>query len=291
MSEYKGRRIGEIQNYDDTFTRDLIVATIGQFRDRFKWFYYFTNSSGSIEKKEVTVPVYYSLMGDTQFLIDMFTDDPAKPVVNTSISSRPVATLALTNFKIIPDQMSNPNVAIRRIVPDGNGGYQTYYTKVFPVPMEYEFELTAKFDSENDMFRYADVLMDTLFRFRFFKFEHKHTPISCFFTIPDTYNGQQARTISALEGGERELVMKQSITVVTRKPVFDSNEETQLLDQTTMNNIIQYINTVYNNARTENRSVRIEEMWVPDKPEPKPIEKEYKKPRWNLDDPVDYGDD
>lgn len=281
MSEYKGRKIGEISNYDDSFTRDLIVATLGQFRDKISWKQ--RRADGSVDT--VKMPFYYALTGDTQYIYDLFVDDPTLNRVQTSVMPVPSATLTLQSYKIIPDQMSNPNVAIRRIVPDDTRGYQTYYNKVFSVPMEFEFELKAMFSSESDMFRYTDSLIDSFFRFRFFSFEHKHTPISCFFHIPDSFNGQGNRTISALSGDARELITTQSITVQTRKPVFDENEETKILNDNVMKAIVNYVEAVYTNTESDTTGT-VDVQWVDKKPD----QKKYSKPRWTPDDPVEYED-
>jgi hypothetical protein len=174
--------VGERFNMDDVFFRDLTACLLDTLEGRIRWVNRF--SSGDVN---VEVPFYYSLTGDERFLLDSFQDDIVSEnrfvELNTDIIPR--GHLTMTGFNIKADEFSNPNVWLRMVV-ENDSEIRKLLAKVRAVPISVNYDLQILLSSEIDIFKCSQVIMDTLWVYRFMYFEFNFMNIDAIMIVPDT---------------------------------------------------------------------------------------------------------
>jgi hypothetical protein len=209
--------IGERFNFDDVFFRDLTVCVLDTLEGQVKWINRF--SSGDVL---VNVPFYYSLAGDERFLLDTFTDDIASnnrfQELNTDIIPR--GHITLNNFSIKSDEFANPNVWLRMVV-ENEEEIRKVLTKVRAIPITATYDLEILLNSEIDIFKCSQSIMDTLWAYKFMYFEYNFMSIDAVILTPDTPSVEMVREKTL--DNDNSIKMKMTLSVETYYPAFRSD--------------------------------------------------------------------
>jgi hypothetical protein len=206
--------IGERNNMDDVFFRDLTICVLDTLEGEIKWVNKFQSGD-----REVNVPFYYSLTGDERFLMDSFNDDIVSNNrfvdVNTDVIPR--GHITLTSFDIRSDEFANPNVWLKMVV-ENNEEIRKILTKVRAVPISAKYDLSILLSSEIDVFKCSQAIMDTLWLYRFMYFEHNFLNIDAVMLIPDSNSVEIQREKSLSSDNTIKLTV--SFEVQTYYPAF-----------------------------------------------------------------------
>jgi len=206
--------IGTRKNYDDVFLRNLTIAILDTLEGEISWYYEF--SSGT---REVKVPFYYSLTGDEKFVIDTFVDDVVSDNRKTDLNTDqiPRGVLTMNGFDILTDQMDNPNVWINTKFEDTDE-IKTIQARIRPFPISVKYELVIFLNSENDYFKCAEKLMDTIGIYRYMIFEYNEFNINAVMQLPESNQFENTRDKSFT--GKNEIKLTCSFDVYTFYPAY-----------------------------------------------------------------------
>lgn len=184
--------IGDKLNYDDVYFRNMTASVLDILEGEIYWTYNF--SSGD---REVVVPFYYSLTGDQKFLVDTFTDDIVSDNRKTELNTdgTPRGVLTWTGFDIITDELNNPNVWMKVNLEDKNE-IKKVLARVRSYPVTSKFEMSIFLNSENDVFKCAAAIMDTLGVYKYFQFQHNMMNIIGVVQFPESHQFEKSREIN-----------------------------------------------------------------------------------------------
>lgn len=206
--------IGNRNNMDTTFFRDLTVCVLDTLEGSLRWVNRFTSGDYAVE-----VPMYYSMTGDERFLLDSFQDDIAsgsrKSELNTDIVPR--GHITMRGFNIRSDEFANPNTWLRMVV-ENEAEVRKILTKVRAVPVSVNYDLEITLANEIDTFKCSQALMDTLWLYRFMYFEHNYMSIDAVLLTPDDTNIEINRDKDM--SSSNDIKMTVSFEVQTYYPAF-----------------------------------------------------------------------
>lgn len=168
-------------NFDDVFYRDLTVCLLATLEDKISWVNRF--SSGPVE---VVAPIYYSMTGNEDFLMDTFQSDiasDAQPLeINTD--SYPRGHITMKTWRIKSDEFANPNQWLRMVV-ENETEIKKVLTKIRALPITANYELTLLVNSEIDTFKASQAIMDTLWLYKHMYFEYNFLYVDALIIVPD----------------------------------------------------------------------------------------------------------
>lgn len=229
--------IGDKKNYDDVFLRNLTIAVLDTLEGEVTWNYEF--SSGT---KQVIVPFYYSLTGDEKFVIDTFVDDVVSDNRKTELNTDqiPRGVLTMTGFDVLTDQMDNPNVWVNTKFEDTDE-IKTIQARIRPFPISVKYELVIFLNSENDYFKCAQSLMDTLGIYRYMTFEFNEFVVNAVMQLPESNQFENTRDKSF--SSKNEIKLSVNFDVYTFYPAYKHPKRTGIRSIETPNtwsNAYQY---------------------------------------------------
>lgn len=206
--------IGERFNFDDVFFRDLTVCLLDTLEGQIKWVNRF--SSGN---RLVNVPFYYSMTGDERFLLDSFSDDVVSENRYTELNTDiiPRGHLTLTGFDIRSDEFANPNVWLKMVI-ENDVEIKKILAKVRAIPISVKYDLSILLNSEIDVFKCSQSIMDTLWLYKFMYFEHNFLNIDAVMLLPDSNQIEIQREKNMTSDNQIKLTV--SFEVHTYFPAF-----------------------------------------------------------------------
>ena len=210
--------IGDKFNMDDIFFRDLTVCVLDTLEGQVNWVNRF--SSGDVN---VNVPFYYSLTGDERFLLDSFSDDIVSNnryvELNTDIIPR--GHLTLTSYDIRAEEFANPNVWLKMVI-ENKTEIRKMLTKVRAVPMTAKYDLVILLNSEIDVFKCSQSIIDTLWLYRFMYFEYNFMNIDAVMILPDSNQVEISREKNMTS--DNTIKLSVSFEVQTYYPAYKKDD-------------------------------------------------------------------
>lgn len=209
--------IGDRYNMEDVFFRDLTVCVLDTLEGQVKWINRFTSGDVYVE-----VPFYYSLTGDERFLLDSFADDIVSTnrfvELNTDIIPR--GHLTMTGFNIKSDEFANPNTWLRMVI-ENEVEIRKILTKVRAIPISVNYDLEVLLNSEIDIFKCSQAMMDTLWLYKYMYFEYNFMNIDAMMLVPDSNTIEMSREKNLTS--DNTMKLKVSFNVETYYPAFRSD--------------------------------------------------------------------
>ncbi len=171
----------EFKNYDDVFFRDLTACLLDTIDGQLTWVNRF--STGDVQ---VRVPIFYSMTGDENFLLDSFSDDVVSDAryVELNTSMIPRGHVTLTSSSIKSDEFANPNVWLKWIREDKEE-IKRMLTRVRAIPLSVKYDLQILVKSEIDSFKCQEAIMNMFWLYKYMNFEHNFMYIDAVFVTPD----------------------------------------------------------------------------------------------------------
>lgn len=211
--------IGESFNYDNTFIRNLTVCVLDTLENKIKWINRFT--SGDVN---VNVPFYYSLTGDERFLLDAFQDDivsDGNRMVELNTDIIPRGHITLNSINILSDEFANPNIWLRTVV-ENDVETKNILAKLRAIPISVNYDMEIKLESEVDVFKCTQALMDTLWLYKYMYFEYNYMNIDAIMSLPDSnqININRDKDLSS----DNTIKITISFEVNTYYPAFNIND-------------------------------------------------------------------
>jgi len=199
-------------NYDDVFLRDVTLGLIKEFYREIRWVNIWKD-----QKKLVTVPFFYTNIGDERFLLDAYVDDiPGKrPELNYDQIPRGIITLTSNNKKT--EEFTNPNVNFYTY-EEKNGELQKVIGKYRPLPLKLNYSIEILLGTELDIWKCSQSLWDFFFKYKFYHIEYKSIRIDCNMYIPSEFNAEIERQIQGLSG-ETDKKITFNVEVNTFYPI------------------------------------------------------------------------
>ena len=194
--------IGKKYNYDDVYFRDLVICTLAMLEDRIGWVNNFKSGP-----KEVIVPVYYSVAGarNDDFLLDSFTDDVVGDARKnrTNTDAVPRMHVYMSNWTKKSEEFANPNVWIRMTTEEVNKNKEIrkILTKIRAIPIKASFKSTLLLNSELDVWKASEAIMNALTFYDHMYFEHNFIRINAIASFPDEEGIDITREIG-MEGND-----------------------------------------------------------------------------------------
>ena len=210
--------IGDKNNMEDCFFRDLTVCVLDTLEGQVNWVNRF--SSGDVN---VNVPFYYSLAGDERFLLDSFSDDVVSNnryvELNTDIIPR--GHITLTSYDIRAEEFANPNVWLKMVI-ENQTEIRKMLTKVRAVPVTAKYDLVILLNSEIDTFKCSQAIIDTLWLYRFMYFEYNFMNIDAVMILPDSNQVEISREKNMTS--DTNIKLSVSFEVQTYYPAYKKED-------------------------------------------------------------------
>jgi len=157
----------------------LHISLAKTLNRRLRWINYFSD-----EKRCVTVPMYLSFAGSERFLLDSYLDDITDARVELNTDQIPRGIITPTSFSSVSDQFANPNIYIPKNTKI-HDQYTKIISKVFAIPIEVSYDIEIRVDSEIDIYKVSEKIMDLLFNYRFFNMDYFGVKIDNILELPD----------------------------------------------------------------------------------------------------------
>ena len=219
-------------NYDDIFFRNLTACVLATLEDKVSWINRFTQ--GDVE---VTVPFYYSLLGDERFLLDSFTDDIVSNsrFVELNTDQIPRGHITLTSFEVKSDEFTNPNIWLKTIV-ENETEIRSALAKVRAIPIKAQYSLTILLNNEIDIFKCSESILNTIWLYKYMYFQHNFMHIDAMMFIPDSNQIKIEREQSL--NGDTSVNLTLDFEVHTYYPAYNAENTIQPKRSKWINNII-----------------------------------------------------
>jgi hypothetical protein len=173
------KKIDQSFNYNNVFFRMLNISLAKTLNNRLRWINYFSD-----EKKCVTVPMYLSMAGSERFLLDAFVDDVTGNRVELNTDQIPRGIITLESISTASSEFANPNI----YVPKNTKIHDLYtkvITKIYAIPILARYNIEIRVDSEIDVYKLLEKIMDLLFNYRFFNMDYFGIKIDNVLELPD----------------------------------------------------------------------------------------------------------
>jgi len=166
-------------NYNNIFFRMLHISLAKTLNKRIRWINYFKD-----EKKCVTVPMYLSFAGSERFLLDSFLDDVTDERVELNTDKIPRGIITPTTISTNSNEFANPNIYIPKDVKI-HDEYIKLVNKVFSIPINVSYDIEIRLDSEIDIYKSSEKILDLFFNYRTFNMDYFGIKIDNILELPD----------------------------------------------------------------------------------------------------------
>jgi len=204
--------INEQYNYDDNFFRMVGASLVKTLHTSIGWINYFHD-----KKIRVVVPFYLSLPGSEKYLLDAFVDDIVDARVELNTDQIPRGVVTFNSFSTDISQFANPNEYLlnKREV---NGKMKAFLQKTKAVPVKAQYDVELVLNSEIDVLKCSEKLLNTLFNYMFFSIDYYGMKIDAVFGLPDDKEIIIQREVSL--DSDYKKGIKFPLTVETYYPIF-----------------------------------------------------------------------
>jgi hypothetical protein len=204
--------INEQYNYDDNFFRMVSAALVKTLHTSIGWINYFHD-----KKIRVVVPFYLALPGSEKYLLDAFIDDIVDARIELNTDQIPRGVVTFNSFSTDISQFANPNEYLlnKREV---NGQMKAFLQKTKAVPVKAQYDVEIVLNSEIDVLKCSEKLLNTLFNYMFFNIDYYGMKIDAVFSLPDDKEVEIQREITMDSDYKKRI--KFPLTVETYYPIF-----------------------------------------------------------------------
>jgi hypothetical protein len=205
-------------DYDNQYFRMVTIALARTLNKAIRWINYFEpKNENETGRKRVLIPFYTSLTGDERFTLDSFVDDivDTRVTVNTDQFQR--GMIIFNNFTTHSDQFANPNQYLAQ-KSEINGKLRKIISKVKAVPISINYDIEIQLDTQNEVDKCSQKLLNLLFNYMFFNIDYFGIKIDAVLQLPDDKNIEIQREISM--DSDTKKYIKFSLEVQSYYPIF-----------------------------------------------------------------------
>jgi|ETNmetMinimDraft_25_1059894.scaffolds.fasta_scaffold03725_3 hypothetical protein len=212
-------------NKDDVVIRNILIGVLATLNNRMYWY----NQISETEKRKIPVPFYFSTTGDERFLMDCFMnnvayEDPTLPSGKAEgvYNKIPRGILQLDGVNIDAGSLTNKFVRAfyQRVQDDGT--LKTFNSEVFMVPLKLPFTGEIYVDSNLDIFKAIQRLLELFYKHQVFQVDIDGTRIPAVAHMPEDY--QKERPIEYSFQDKKVWKVTFAIEVDTFMPIFKNED-------------------------------------------------------------------
>lgn len=181
-------------NYNNVFIRSMVLGVMNEFYRKVRWF-----NTWDDKEKLITVPVFYGLVGDERFMIDLFVDDITGKRVELNIDPIPRAHIEWQNSIIKRSEYANPNVNVV-YYKEENGILKKLQGKMKFLPIKTTFKIKIWLSKEIEMMKCQESLWEFFFAYKYFFITHNSIRLDCILDVPDEKAIDINREIAGISG-------------------------------------------------------------------------------------------
>ena len=202
-------------NYDDIFLRDISLGLKNELHRLVRWVNVFEDN-----KYLITVPFFYSLVGDNRFLKDAFIDDTASKI-ELNYDQIPRGHMMLQSWRTKLEEMTNNHVPFFTY-EEKDGMLRKVYGKYTPIPMVLNYDVEILLDSEGDIWKCSQALLDSFHKYKFFHIEYKSIRVDCSMYYPSDTQPTIERELSLTNSEHKKISFGIELHTNYPKPPIDS---------------------------------------------------------------------
>ncbi len=199
-------------NFNNIYFRMLHISLARTLNRRIRWINYFTG-----EKVCVVIPMYLSFAGSERFLLDSFLDDVTDKRVELNTDQIPRGIITPTSFVPVSEEFSNPNIYIPKNTKIRDQ-YAKIITKVKAIPITASYDIEIRLDSEIDVYKCSEKLLDLFFNYYNFNMDYFGIKIDNILELPDDKTIQLPRDNVIGMDSENIKSIKFSLNVKSNYP-------------------------------------------------------------------------
>jgi hypothetical protein len=209
----------------------LHISLARTLNKRIRWINYFSD-----EKKCITVPIYLSFAGSERFLLDSFLDDIRDERVELNTDQIPRGIITPTSISTVNNEFSNPNIYIPKNTKIHNE-YTKIITKVYAIPINVSYDIEIRVDSEIDIYKVSEKILDLFFNYRFFNMDFFGIKIDNILELPDDRTIKLPRDSDINLSSDNTKSINFSLTVRTNYPSWKVDTDSIECDNIEFENI------------------------------------------------------
>lgn len=185
-------------NYDDVILRNITLGAISEFYRKVRWINRWSDNDDNTIEKLITIPVYYSMVGDERFLLDAMVDEIVGTRPELNIDPKPRAHIELESATIKREEYANPNVNIE-YYKEENGIMKKLIGKMRFLPIKANFKMKIVLSKEIELMKCQQSLWEFFFAYKFFYITHNGYRIDCILDVPDDKALTMTREIQGIK--------------------------------------------------------------------------------------------
>ena len=222
-------------NKDDVIIRNILIGVLATLNNKMYWYNKINktvNGADSVEKKKITVPFYFSTTGDERFLMDVFMNDVSTEGIegSTGFSGKaetfynkiPRGIMQLESISIDAGSLTNKFVRAFYQRVQGDGTLATFNSEVFMVPLKLPFACSIYVDSNLDIFKAIQRIVEIFYKYSVFQIDVDGTRLPAVAGMPEDY--QKERPIEYSFTDKKVWKVDFAIEVQTFMPIFKNAE-------------------------------------------------------------------
>lgn len=210
-------------NFSDVYLRNVAVGFWAFLKNKLTW----KNHSQEHGTYDVILPVNYALMGDERYVLDAFFDDVPDKRVNMNTDQVPRAVMSITNWEVLNEDFSNPNVWHNVLVLSDSVEADEEEEELIQiasqikwVPLKLTIQVDVLIDNELDVFKAWQCMMKVFFMYKYFNYTFDRMPLTANFNFIGSNDNPIAR--EADYGTAKELLKSTyNFEVNTYFPIVD----------------------------------------------------------------------
>lgn len=236
-------------NYDNVFLRNITLGVMSEFYRKIRWI-----NTWNDKQKLITVPVYYSSVGNERFMLDAFVDDIIGTRPELNIDPVPRALFNISDFLVKKSEISNPNVNMA-FYKEENGILKKKLAKFQVLPIKVDYQIEIKIASEIDLMKCQQSILDWFYNYKYFYYTYDSWRIDATLFMPDNVTAEMNREIQGLSGNkDTAKTIKFNVEVHTFYPI-PLKEQTPII-ATSCNKVLMK-GSVYNMGIVNEKKVYI----------------------------------
>lgn len=212
-------------NSDDSIQRSVIVGLANFLNDKIQ----FSNVWSDTDIKLVRVPFFYSFSGDERFIQDYATNwsDCMPNFIEGNYDYIPRGTFTLTGTNVLSGNLTSRFVRgyYTKVV---DGELKRYNSYINSIPLSMTFNARVIVDSQLDIFRVTESLIENLYRTGVFRVNYRGFSVPTVVGFPDNYTSNKQYQFTY--GGEQQSAPNRweitfDMEVETYQPIIDKQQD------------------------------------------------------------------
>ena len=212
-------------NKNDVVLRNILVGVLATLNNRMYWY----NQISQTEKKKIPVPFYFSTTGDERFLMDSFMNDVAyeDPTLPSGKAEGPYnkiprGIIQLDGISIDAGSMTNKFVRAFYQRVQNDGTLKTLNSEVFMIPLKLPFTCDIYVDSNLDIFKAIQRVIEIFYKHQIFQVDIDGTRIPAMASLPEDF--EKERPLEYTFQDRKVWKVNFAIEVNTFMPIFKNKE-------------------------------------------------------------------